>query len=254
MVTTATTAIEALSLVTRSDQYRMYDDAIVVDESGRCLGAVRAGHLIRGMADLKVEEAAALNPLTRLPGSDSIARDVGRRIAAGDVFAVSWLDIDEFKSVNDGAGFSAGDDLIRSIGRVLTDAATSLPSVRVGHVGGDDFLLVADLDDLVPLSELLLDPPREAGGVPVTLSLATLVCTQSTVTGYDEASRLLAPLKHRAKDLTGSSWVMSRPGSDHVDVLRGKPAPQPFAVPDDPAGGIFPAHDPDRRRPQSRLR
>ncbi|RKT86734.1 diguanylate cyclase (GGDEF) domain-containing protein [Saccharopolyspora antimicrobica] len=225
VVTTATTAMEALSMVTRSDQYRMYDDAIVVDESGRCLGAVRAGDLIRGMAELKVEEAAALNPLTRLPGSDAIARDVTRRIAAGEVFAVSWLDIDGFKTVNDTAGFSAGDDLIRAIGRSLTDAATALSSVQVGHVGGDDFLLVADLDDLVSLAELVLNPERTAGGVAVTLSLATLVCTPSTVDGYDDASRRLAPLKKHAKSLAGSSWVMSRPGSDRIEVLRGAQQP-----------------------------
>lgn len=239
LVTTATTAMEALSLVTRSDQHRMYDDAIVVDESGRCLGAVRAGDLIRGMAELKVEEAAALNPLTRLPGSDAISRDVARRIAAGEIFAVSWLDIDRFKAVNDTAGFSAGDDLIRAIGRSLTDAATSLRSVQVGHVGGDDFLLVTDLDDLVPLTELVLDPPRSAGKVGVTLSLATLVCTQNTVNSYDEVSSKLAPLKQYAKSLTGSSWVMSRPGSGRIEVLRGT-RPGPPAPP--PA---FPTHDPE---------
>ncbi|MGI8306930.1 GGDEF domain-containing protein [Saccharopolyspora hattusasensis] len=235
VVNTATTAMEALSLVTRSDQYRMYDDAVVVDESGRCLGAVRAGDLIRGMAELKVEEAAALNPLTRLPGSEAIARDVARRIAAGEIFAVSWLDIDSFKRVNDTAGFSAGDDLIRAIGRSLTDTATALSSVQVGHVGGDDFLLVADLDDLVPLAELVLDPPRSADHLAVSLSLATLVCTPTTVDSYDEVSSKLAPLKQRAKSLTGSSWVMSRPGSDRIEVLRGE---QPEVPP------VFPTHDP----------
>ncbi|MGW1676229.1 EAL domain-containing protein [Saccharopolyspora sp. NPDC002376] len=227
VVTTATTAMEALSLVTRSDQNRMYDDAIVVDEPGRCLGAVRAGDLIRGMAELKVEEAAALNPLTRLPGSDAIARDVTRRIAADEVFAVSWLDIDGFKTVNDTVGFSAGDDLIRAVGRSLTDAATALSSVQVGHVGGDDFLLVADLDDLVSLAELVLAPERSAGGAAVSLSLATLVCTPSTVSGYDEVSSRLAPLKKHAKSLTGSSWVMSRPGSDRIEVLRGERSDTP---------------------------
>lgn len=239
LVTTATTAIEALSLVTGSDQYRIYDDAIVVDESGRCLGTVRAGHLIRGMAELKVEEAAALNPLTRLPGSDVIERAVARRISRGEVFAVSWLDIDGFKAINDNAGFSAGDELIRSVGRSLTDAATSISSVEVGHVGGDDFLLVADLDDLVTLSEMLLDPPRTAGGFEVTLSLATLVCTQSGTSSYDEVSQLLVPLKTEAKDIRGSSWVMSRIGSDKVDLLRGHRPDEP-----PPAPG-FPTHDPD---------
>ncbi|MCI2418510.1 GGDEF domain-containing protein [Saccharopolyspora sp. K220] len=240
VVNTATTAIEALNMVTRSDQYRMYDDAIVVDESGRCLGAVRAGDLIRGMAELKVEEAAALNPLTRLPGSEAIARDVARRIASGEIFAVSWLDIDGFKTVNDTAGFSAGDDLIRAIGRSLTDAATSLSSVQVGHVGGDDFLLVADLDDLVALAEMVLDPPRSAGELDVSMSLATLVCTHNTVDSYDEVSRKLAPLKQHAKSLHGSSWVMSRPGSDRIEVLRGAQA----GTPPPPPG--FPTHDPEQ--------
>jgi EAL domain-containing protein (putative c-di-GMP-specific phosphodiesterase class I)/GGDEF domain-containing protein len=241
VVTTATTAMEALALVTGSDQYRMYDDAIVVDESGCCLGSVRAGHLIRGMADLKVEEAAALNPLTRLPGSDAIARDVARRLATEEIFSVSWLDVDGFKTVNDTAGFSAGDDLIRSIGRSLTDAATALSSVQVGHVGGDDFLIVAALDDLVPLSEMLLDPPRVSAGITISLSLATQVCTPSIVSKYDEVSRLLAPLKRYAKSLRGSSWVMSRPGTDRIDVLRGGYENEP------PPG--FPMHDPELHPP-----
>lgn len=253
VVTTATTAMEALALVTGSDQHRMYDDAIVVDAVGRCLGAVRAGHLIRGMAEFKVEEAAALNPLTRLPGSDSVARGVTRRVAAGEVFSVSWLDVDGFKTVNDTVGFSAGDHLIKTIGRSLTDAATALSSVQVCHVGGDDFLIVADLDDLVPLSEMLLDPAREVQGTDITLSLATLVCTQSAVTTYDEVSRLLAPLKTQAKEIEGASWVMSRPGSDKVDVLRGKAqsgqAPPPgFPTQDPDPGhhtGASPARPPD---------
>lgn len=234
LLTTATTAMEALAMVTGSEQARMYDDAIVVDESGRCLGMVRASHLIRGMAELKVEEAAALNPLTRLPGSEAVARDVARRIAAGEMFAVSWLDIDSFKEVNDKAGFSAGDDLIRSVGRSLTDAAAELPSVQVGHLGGDDFLSVADLDDLVALSEMVLDQPRVAGGLTVTLSLATLVCAPSTVSGYDEVSRMLAPLKRHAKRLRGTSWVLSRPDSRRIDVIRGQ-EPEPPALPDDNA-------------------
>ncbi|WP_051388022.1 GGDEF domain-containing protein [Saccharopolyspora rectivirgula] len=240
VVTTATTAMEALSLITSSDQSRMYDDAVVVDETGRCLGAVRAGDLIRGMAELKVEEAAALNPLTRLPGSDAIARDVTRRISAGDVFAVSWLDVDKFKKVNDTAGFSAGDDLIRSVGRSLTDAAAKLRSVQVGHVGGDDFLVVAAPEELDRLVEMVLDQPRSVADIPVSLSLATLVCAQNAISSYDEASRRLAPLKKQAKDLTGASWVMAWAGNDKIEVLRGRPAgpPQPPTP-----GGLLPPTD-----------
>jgi GGDEF domain-containing protein len=194
---------------------------------------VRVTDVVRGIAEMKVEEAAALNPLTRLPGSDHVGQEIERRIVAGEIFAVGWLDIDGFKTVNDSAGFAAGDDLIRTIGRGLTDAATTLSSVRVGHVGGDDFLFVAGLDDLVPLANALLDTPRTAGGLAVSLSLATLVCASGSVIGYREVSQLLAPLKQHAKALRGSSWVLGRPGSGRVDVLRGQRVPD---VPSRPGG------------------
>ncbi|GDY28945.1 GGDEF domain-containing protein [Gandjariella thermophila] len=225
LVRTDTTALELLDTLAGVERNRINDDVVVVDEAFHCLGVVRVTDVVRGIAEMKVEEAAALNPLTRLPGSDQVGQEIERRIAAGEIFAVGWLDIDGFKTVNDSAGFAAGDDLIRTIGRGLTDAAATLSSVRVGHVGGDDFLFVTGLDDLVPLANALLDTPRSAGGLAVSLSLATLVCASGSVTGYREVSRLLAPLKQHAKALRGSSWVLGRPGSDRVDVLRGTRGP-----------------------------
>jgi diguanylate cyclase (GGDEF)-like protein len=211
---------DLLDVLSGSIRARSGDDVVVVDAAWRCLGVVRATDLIRAIADTKVREAAALNPLTRLPGSDSIDRAVTRRIREGDVFAVGWLDIDSFKSVNDNFGFAAGDDLIRDVGRCLADAADGQPGTRVGHIGGDDFLFVTGLDQVMPLASRLIDTKWVVQGEPVTLSLATLVCAAGTVTSYREASRLLAPLKRHAKSITGSSWVVGRPGSDRVDVLR----------------------------------
>ena len=216
-------ALELLDVVAHANRERTNDDLVVVDDDDRCLGVVRVADVVRGVAEMKVEQAAALSPLTRLPGSDSIAREVDRRILGGELFAVGWLDVDAFKRVNDSAGFAAGDDLIRAIGRALTDGATSYPGVQVGHVGGDDFLVVAGLDEIVPFSAAVLDAPFEADGRGVTLSLATLICAAGSVGSYREVSRLLAPLKEHAKSLRGTSWVLGRPGSDHVDVLRGGP-------------------------------
>ncbi|MCP3803596.1 GGDEF domain-containing protein [Allokutzneria sp. A3M-2-11 16] len=220
LVATNSTAMDALHL-SMSGSERRYDDIVVVDNSLRCMGIVRLSDLFRGLAEMKVEEAAALSPLTRLPGSDAVAREVDRRIVAGQIFAMCWLDVDGFKFVNDAAGFAAGDDLIRLVGRRLADSAAALRSAYVGHVGGDDFLAVVDVDDLVGFARAMLDGHYQVEGRAVTVSLATLVCAGGTVPGYREVSRLLAPLKRQAKALTGSSWVLGRPGSDRVDVLRG---------------------------------
>ena len=211
---------DVLEVLGGSDLVRTNDDVVVEDAAHRCVGVVRVTDLVRAVADSKVEQAAALNPLTRLPGSESIAREVARRISAGEVFTVGWLDIDSFKTVNDEFGFAAGDDLIRQIGACLADAAAQASTVRVGHVGGDDFLFVAGLDDVMPLGTRLMDGKWTAEGGTVTVSLAMLVCVSGSVSGYHEVSQLLAPLKHRAKSIPGSSWVVGRPGTNHYDVLR----------------------------------
>ncbi|MEU9437346.1 GGDEF domain-containing protein [Streptomyces sp. NPDC048252] len=221
------TAWEVLDVVAVGDRDRTSDDVAVVDRNGRCVGVVRLADLVRALAESRVEEAAGLNPLTRLPGSDAITGEVDRRIAEGRMFALSWLDIDRFKQVNDGAGFAAGDELIRSVGRALQLTASG--NARVGHIGGDDFLVLADPEGLEPLVSTVLDVPWSAGGSPVTLSLATVLCRPGSVTDHRQAAACLAPLKKAAKSLRGASWVVGHAGLAGYQIRRGS---QPMA----PAG------------------
>jgi diguanylate cyclase (GGDEF)-like protein len=227
-------ALEFLELVSDADWGRTGDDVVVVDGSGRCIGVVLVNEVVRGVADAKIEAAASLSPLTRLPGSDTVARDVDRRIASGEPFVAAWLDVDYFKTVNDTVGFAAGDDLIRELGRTLTDLASRLRRMTVSHVGGDDFLIACDVDEIGTIAAALLDTRWSAEGMPVTVSLATLMCGSGSIPSYRDTSRLLAPLKKRAKAVPGSSWVLGRPGADRVEVLRGiargDSVPEPRAV------------------------
>ncbi|WP_153814917.1 EAL domain-containing protein [Streptomyces sp. SUK 48] len=213
------TAWEVLDVVAVGGPDRTSDDVAVLDGHGRCVGVVRLADLVRALAESRVEEAAGLNPLTRLPGSDAITGEVDRRIADGRPFALSWLDIDHFKKVNDGAGFAAGDELIRSVGRALARAGAG--RARVGHIGGDDFLVLADEETLAPLAAAVLDAPWSAGGRPVTLSLATVVCGPGSVRDHRQAAAQLAPLKRVAKALGGASWVLGRAGLAGHEVRRG---------------------------------
>ncbi|MER5795852.1 GGDEF domain-containing protein [Streptomyces sp. NPDC001980] len=215
------TAWEVLDVVAVGGPDRTSDDVTVVDRFGRCVGVVRLADLVRALAETRVEEAAGLNPLTRLPGSDAITGEVDRWLADGRVFALSWLDIDHFKQVNDGVGFAAGDELIRSVGRALQEAAVG--HARVGHIGGDDFLVLADEAGLDQVAALL-DAPWSAGGRPVTLSLATVVCGPGSVSDHRQAAACLAPLKKAAKALSGASWVLGRAGLPGHEIRRGSNA------------------------------
>ncbi|MEV6026777.1 GGDEF domain-containing protein [Streptomyces sp. NPDC052036] len=213
------TAWEVLDVVADGERDRTSDDVAVVDHHGRCVGVVRLADLVRALAESRVEEAAGLNPLTRLPGSDAITGEVDRRIADGRMFALSWLDVDHFKQVNDGAGFAAGDELIRAVGQALQGAASG--STRVGHIGGDDFLVLADPEGLGPLAESVLDASWSAAGRAVTLSLATVLCPPGSVTDHRQAAACLAPLKQAAKALSGASWVLGRAGLPGHEIRRG---------------------------------
>ncbi|MEV7324906.1 GGDEF domain-containing protein [Streptomyces sp. NPDC093970] len=216
------TAWEVLDVVAVGGPDRTSDDVAVVDRLGRCVGVVRLADLVRALAETRVEEAAGLNPLTRLPGSDAITGETDRWIAEGRVFALSWLDIDHFKQVNDGAGFAAGDELIRAVGQALQQAVAG--HARVGHIGGDDFLVLADEEGLGRLVTDVLDAPWSAGGRPVTLSLATVVCGPGGVADHREAAASLAPLKKAAKALRGASWVLGRAGLPGYEIRRGSGA------------------------------
>ncbi|WAU80980.1 GGDEF domain-containing protein [Streptomyces sp. Qhu-G9] len=220
------TAWEVLDVVADGERDRTSDDVAVVDRRGRCVGVVRLADLVRALSESRVEEAVGLNPLTRLPGSDVITEEVDRRIAQGRLFALSWLDVDGFKQVNDSAGFAAGDELIRAVGRALQAAAGG--NTRVGHIGGDDFLVLADPEGLDALAVSVLDAPWSAGGPAVTLSLATVLCAPGSVTDHRQAAACLAPLKKAAKSLRGASWVMGRAGAPGHEIRRGSgaaPAP-----------------------------
>ncbi|MCT2583308.1 GGDEF domain-containing protein [Actinophytocola gossypii] len=216
------TSQDLLESVGETEGSRAADDVVVIDAAGRCVGVVRLTEVVRVVADAKVEQAAALNPLTRLPGTGAVAREIDRRVERGEMFVVSWLDVDAFKAVNDTKGFAAGDDLIRALGLALTDAEASLGDTVVAHVGGDDFLVVTGLDEIATVATELVDRAWTVEDLTVSVSLASLVCAVASVGSYREASRLLAPLKQRAKAVPGSSWVLGRPGNDRVDVLRGR--------------------------------
>lgn len=86
------------------------------------------------------------NPLTRLPGNSTILRIFEKKIAAKEPFAVLYADLNHFKAYNDRYGFLKGDDVIKFTAQVLMSVAQALSGGKdfVGHIGGDDFILVTD--------------------------------------------------------------------------------------------------------------
>ena len=89
-------------------------------------------------------EMRAVSPLTGLPGNYRIDQEIADRVATGEPFAVCHFDLDNFKAFNDAYGFLRGDQVIALVAWALRVAITECdaPAPFVGHVGGDDFVMV----------------------------------------------------------------------------------------------------------------
>ena len=84
------------------------------------------------------------NPLTHLPANTPILNELSLRIGGKLPFAVCYCDVNNFKAYNDKYGFENGDNVIRELARILIRVGqeTGHPEDFIGHVGGDDFVVV----------------------------------------------------------------------------------------------------------------
>ncbi|BCR04188.1 GGDEF domain-containing protein [Desulfuromonas versatilis] len=201
------------------------------------------GQLARAFGEMgiKLRELDQLhldaNPLTRLPGNLAIDQEMSRRLGAGSPFAQVYIDLDNFKAYNDRYGYQAGSDVINRVGRMINSLVKEIgaPDDLVGHVGGDDYVvittteraemlapgLVEAFDRLAP--EFYSAEDRQAGsfvahdryGVERQFPLMTIsvavVCTDNLSHPSPEAiSRESAKLKKYLKDKPGSNFLFDR--------------------------------------------
>lgn len=92
----------------------------------------------------RVERVIATSPLTKLPGNLVIQKEIQKRLSRGDVFALAYADLDNFKPFNDKYGFSRGDEVIKMLGRLILNIVRNEQPTGsfVGHIGGDDFVYI----------------------------------------------------------------------------------------------------------------
>jgi len=101
------------------------------------------------------------NPLTRLPGNASIKAEIDERLGRGEVFAVLFVDLDNFKAFNDRYGFNRGDEALRALGDIILEAiecpGNGPTSDFAGNIGGDDFVVITSVDRAEALAERLCE-------------------------------------------------------------------------------------------------
>lgn len=102
------------------------------------------------------------NPLTRLPGNPSIQARVESEIASKRPFAVLYCDLNNFKAYNDKYGFAAGDRVLMAVANMIVKAAALDETSFVGHIGGDDFIVVCSFAKAQEIAQSIIQQLDEA--------------------------------------------------------------------------------------------
>ena len=191
---------------------------------------------IRGVLR-RAKEMRAQSPLTGLPGNVRIEEEIEKRVAAEELFAILYADLDHFKAYNDHYGFTRGDEAIQHTARLIQDTALTVGGmdIFVGHVGGDDFVVVCHADHAATIAENIVEKfgretaglydqeDRDRGFIEVvnrrgeiqrfpflSLSIGIATSAHRKFEHYAQAVAIATEMKTFTKGTPGSSWAVDR--------------------------------------------
>ena len=187
------------------------------------------------------------NPMTGLPGNNSIAYAIKKALEDGARMCVIHTDLDNFKAFNDKYGFARGDAVIGFTADLLNMAVGTFDDADsfVGHIGGDDFVilvsshcaaavadiiirefdaLIADYYDENDLRNGFISSENRLGGnedFPImTISMAGVDLSCGRYTTYMEVNDICVEVKKKAKSTPGSIFFMDLRGAPVTETLR----------------------------------
>ncbi|MBL0798867.1 bifunctional diguanylate cyclase/phosphodiesterase [Pseudomonas sp. B7] len=132
-------------LITSRARQRIEEDFIITLNGGY-LGLGRVIDVLKLITELKIQQARYANPLTLLPGNVPIQQCLTRLLQQGRESVICYVDIDSFKPFNDIYGYGRGDEVLLCLAQCLNERVDPSRDF-VGHIGGDDFLLVLGPED-----------------------------------------------------------------------------------------------------------
>ncbi|MDR3482271.1 MAG: GGDEF domain-containing protein [Burkholderiaceae bacterium] len=248
MIADKNTGVQELSqTIVDADRHHLFNGFIITDQ-GRYLGMGTGHDLMREITQMQIAAARYANPLTLLPGNVPINEHIERLLQSEVGFVACYADLDHFKPYNDVYGYRKGDDILQLTGRILS-AHSDPERDFVGHIGGDDFIVLFQSDDWEARCNTILsafadcipayfnETDRANGGYAsedrrgsqvfhplVTLSLGVVKVEPSRFGTHHQISTAAADAKKQAKKIAGNSLFVDRRHTRASGVSDATPA------------------------------
>ncbi|HEY8084614.1 MAG TPA: GGDEF domain-containing protein [Methylophilaceae bacterium] len=224
---------ELSDLILQSESHHLAIGFIITD-GGKYVGMGSGHDLLRLITTLQIDAARYANPLTLLPGNVPINEHIDGLLDASLPFVACYFDLDHFKPYNDVYGYQKGDEVIQITGRLLKEICD--PKLDfLGHVGGDDFIILFQSEDWEQRCDQLLKTfgetapalysgnDRKKGGIKsedrqgkkvfhsiLSISIGAVMVEKNQFDSYHQVSSAAAVAKKLAKKVEGNSLFVER--------------------------------------------
>lgn len=154
---------------------------------------------------------ARVDPLTMAPNrryfNDAAGMAIDQLARYGHPFSMAYIDIDDFKQVNDSFGHSAGDKLLKDVARTIT--VNIRTSDVVARLGGDEFAVLmpetaekAAWDSITRVKNKLSEMENKQNKVTFSVGVVTYLKPPDTIEELiDKADKLMYKVKKAGKNL-----------------------------------------------------
>lgn len=156
LVVEQSTSLQDLAhLFTENNPHHLFE-GFIITEQARFIGVGTGFDLLREITQMQMDALRYANPLTQLPGNVPINEHLEMLVQGGEPFAVCYVDLDHFKPFNDLYGYRHGDEAIQLTAQLLRAHADADVDF-LGHIGGDDFILIFRSADWPRRCEAIVD-------------------------------------------------------------------------------------------------
>jgi diguanylate cyclase (GGDEF)-like protein len=228
------TSLQQVShMIVEADSEQLIN-GMLITENGQYLGLATGPDLMREITKMQIDAARYANPLTQLPGNVPINNQIDLFLRQHIAFQACYFDLDHFKPFNDVYGYQRGDDVIQMASRVIVAHCDSSIDF-VGHIGGDDFIVLFQSKDWEPrcrrilkefgqnINDFYSNEDRDRGGYIsedrqgkkvfyslISLSIGAVNAEPNSYRSHHQISIAAADAKKQAKKMLGNSLFIDR--------------------------------------------